>query len=398
MTYDVIVVGGGSAGLLAAREVAGAGYRVAVIEEHQEIGYPVKCSGLFSISGLKALNLKLDSSVILNTIKGGRFYSPAGREFLAYSNVERAHVVERKMFDKLLAREAARAGADIRLKTKATGIEIKDKVSVGISSAEGNSKISSQLIIAADGARSNVARKLGIMTPKKFVAAAQVEVESAEVEHDIAEIYFGREYAPNFYAWILPKGEVYEVGVGTRDPRITPREYLQKFVEQHPVAAKKIRGKSVLEYNTGGIPIELAEQTAAERTLIVGDAAGQVKASTGGGVVVGGIAARIAGRACVRALEDKNFSKDFLTKEYEEKWRREIGFELEVHAALRKMFDSLSDEQLEKLFQLAVEENIQELMVKYSDTDRPSQFVQELAKNPRIVDSLQRFLDFKILK
>lgn len=392
MDYDAIVVGGGPAGLLAAREIASAGFKVCVVEEHPEIGYPVKCSGLYSVSGLAALDLKLDESIISNTIKGGRFYSPSGKELLAYSNVERARVVEKKLFDKFLAREAARAGTEFRLKTKVAAVKISDRVLVK-TEGMGSSELSAELIIGADGIRSNVARLVGLRIPKKIVAAAQVEVDDVEVEKDIAEVYLGRSYAPNFYAWILPKENVYEVGVGIREPRARVMDYLHRFMEQHPVASKKIKSKSILEFNIGGFSIEVARDTAAERTLIVGDAAGQTKASTGGGVITGGIAARLAGKACIKALEEENFSKEFLKENYEDEWKKEIGFELEVHSVLRSMFDSLSDAQLEELFDLALQEKISELMIKYHDTDRPSHFVRELLKNERMLGVVQKFLD-----
>jgi geranylgeranyl reductase family protein len=398
MYYDVIVIGGGPAGLIAAKKVASAGFKVCVIEEHQEIGYPSKCSGLFSVSGLKSLKLDLDPSLISTTIKGGRFYSPEGREIVAYSDVERARVVERKLFDKFLAREAARAGAEIKLRTRADKVNIGSNVSVHIKGVEGRAELQSAILVGADGVGSNVARWVGMKTPSKVVAAAQVEVEEAEVEPDIAEVYFGREYAPNFYGWILPKGEVYEVGVGVRAPEgKTPMQYLKKFIAEHPIAKRKITGKSFLEVNIGAIPVGYPVETARERVLLVGDAAGQTKASTGGGVITGGIAAQIAGSACIKALEEEDFSADFLRREYEDKWQKELGLELRVHAALRELFDSLSDDDLEYLFQLAIDEKVSELMVKYRDTDRPSEFVRELLKKERMVDALQKFLDVKSL-
>jgi len=394
MDFDCIVVGGGPAGLIASKEIASAGCSVCVIEEHQEIGYPAKCSGLFSISGLKELGIKLDSSIIAVTIKGGRFYSPCGDELLAYSDVERAHVAERKMFDKHLAREAIRAGAKIKLRTRVTGIKIDNGISVGTKGFE-EEVLKSRLLIGADGIGSNIARWSKIKTPKKVVSCAQIEVENAEVEDDVAEMYFGREYAPNFYAWIMPKGEVYEVGVGSRGSKHTPLNLLKKFISDHPVASKKIKSESMLEVNIGGIPLGYPEDTVGERIMIVGDAASQVKSSTGGGVITGGIAARIAGRAVVKAIEEEDFSKEFLKKEYEDRWKDELGVELQVHSALREMFDGLADEELDDLFKIAIEEDISKLMVKFQDTDRPSKFVKELLKNERMLTKLQRFLELK---
>ncbi len=411
LDYDVSIVGGGPAGLVAAKEIAKEGYRVCIIEEHQEIGYPVQCSGLFSVSGLNTLGLKLDDSIISNTIKGGRFFSPKGKELLAYSDVERAYVVERKLFDKYLAREAVRAGAEILLKTRMIGLKVDGNVSIKVeglrrkaensrhdahlgfsSNQERKDTITSKLLIGADGTKSNVARLTGLPGQRKVVAAAQIEVEQADVAPDVAELYLGREYAPNFYGWILPKGDVFEVGVGVREPKLPLLTYLKRFINNHPVASKKIKSKSILELNMGGIPIGLKEDTVRDRVMIVGDAAGQVKATTGGGVITGCIASLIAGRACINALESNDFSKGFLKQEYEDRWKEELGFEFEVHRALRQMFDSMTDDQLEEFFEIAIEEDVSSLMVKYQDTDRPSEFVKELLKNERLLDMVQKFL------
>ena len=383
--------------MITAHEVARAGYRVCVVEEHQEIGYPVQCSGLYSIAGLKALDLKLDDSVISNTIKGGRFYSPLGKELLAYSDMERARVVEKKLFDSFLAKRAAEAGAEFMLKTKAIDLNTEGSVSLRVQGLE-KGILEAELLVAADGVRSTMARRVGLRTPRKIVGAIQIEVPEADVEKDIAEVYFGRRYAPNFYAWILPKEDTYEVGLGVRKDRgegdkgIGLREYLRRLLREHPVASKKV-GRGMLELNLGAFPVEAVEKTVSHRFLLVGDAAGQVKASTGGGVITGGIAGRIAGQACVKALEEETFSEEFLKGEYEDKWRAEIGMELKVHEILRSLFDALTDEDLERLFDVALEEKIDELMVKYRDTDRPSEFFKEVLRREPIVREIERFLD-----
>lgn len=393
MDYDVIVVGGGPVGLITAKEIAKAGLEVCVIEEHQEIGYPVQCSGLFSVSGLAKLGLNLPDHIIANTIRGGRFYSPNGTKFEAYSPVDRARVVERKMFDKYLAKEAVRAGAKIMLKSRVLEARIKKDCTLKVDSFGKHMELKSHLIIGADGVRSNISRWNGLKTPTKVVAAAQVEVAKADIEDDIAELYFGRDYAPNFYAWILPKGEVYEVGIGARKPETTPREYLRRFMEDHPIASKKIDSKGIVEFNMGGFPVDTPKDTVSDRLMIVGDAAGHTKASTGGGVITGSICGIIAAKASVKAVEEGNFSKDFLQREYEDGWKKELGIELEAHTFLRRFFDSMSDSQVDELFVIAKEEGVDKMMLKYQDTDRPSQFVKELFKNSRMLDWIQGFLD-----
>jgi geranylgeranyl reductase family protein len=396
MHVDVLVVGGGPAGLIAARDVARHGHEVLVIEEHPEIGEPVQCSGLFSIRGLKRLEVNLPKRAIAGVIRGGRFFSPGGEKFEAYSKLDRAYVVERRLFDKELAKEAAMAGARITLKTKAIGLRIADKAKVVLESGGKREVVEAEVVIAADGVRSRVASLLGLKTPRKIVAAAQVEVESARVEDDVAELYFGREWAPNFYAWLLPKGEVYEVGVGVRQGKYPPRVYLERFMREHPIAKQKITGRSQVEYNMGGFPVASPQDTFAERVLLVGDAGGFVKASTGGGVITGGISARLAAKAACLAIEEKNFSSQFFRENYEKAWKAELGRELEVHELIRKIFDSLSDEELDALFKIAIEEDIASLMVQYPDTDRPYDFFMQLLEKERFVRAIERFISLEL--
>ncbi len=396
MRFDVLVVGGGPAGLIAARDVAGQGYDVLLVEEHPEIGEPVQCSGLFSIRGLKQLEVDLPRWAIAGVIRGGRFFSPGGEELEAYSKLDRAYVVERRLFDKELAKQAARAGARIALKTRAKGLRIAEKAKVALESGGREEVVEVEVVIAADGVRSRVASQLGLSTPRRIVAAAQVEVESAEVEEDIAELYLGSRWAPNFYAWLLPKGEVCEVGVGVRGGGHSPRVYLERFMKEHPIAGQKITGQSQLEYVKGAFPVAQPKDTFAERVLLVGDAGGFVKASTGGGVITGGISARLAARACCLALEEGDFSAQFFRENYERAWKAELGRELEVHELIRRVFDSLSDSEIDALFKVAREEDIPSLMVKFPDTDRPYEFFMQLLEKERFVRAIERFLRLEI--
>jgi geranylgeranyl reductase family protein len=396
MDYDVIIVGGGPCGLIAARDIAAQGAKVCVVEKSQEIGYPVKCSGLFSVSGLKTLGIDLHDSLICSTIRGGRFYSPAGKSFLAYSKQDRARVVERKMFDKELAKEAIRAGAEIKLKTRAHGMKTNGGVALKISEVGGEKTLKAKLLIGADGAGSNVAKWADIKRQTSFVSAVQVEVPYAEIKEDVAEVYFGKSVAPGFYAWILPKGELYEIGVGTSGGGgTTPRELLKRFMNEHHIASSKIEPKSNLEFNMGAIPIGAPGETVSERVLLVGDAAGQTKASTGGGVVTGGICARIAAEASADALEKGDFSAEFLRERYEREWQKELGMEFLAHQFLRELLDVSTDLEVDSLFEIIEQEGIPTLMTAYTDTDRPLAFVKEVLKKEAILNWAQGFLDIR---
>ncbi len=393
----MLIVGAGPSGLIAARDIAREGWEVCVVEKSQEIGYPVKCSGLFSAAGLKQLGVEVDDSIVCSTIRGGRFYSPGGDSFLAYSKKDRARVVERKLFDKQLAKEAIRAGAKIRLKTTATGLKLGDEAALKVVEKGVDKTLKAHLIIGADGAGSNVAKWAGFKRDTRFVSAVQFEVAKADIEEDVAEVYFGRRYAPGFYAWVLPKGEVYEVGVGSdgSGPE-TPMQLLRRFTEEHPIASAKIDSKSVLEFNKGAIPIGgPKEVTVSGGVMLVGDAAGQTKASTGGGVVTGGICAKVAARAAVKSLEEKDYTSSFLSREYDMKWRAELEKEFAAHLFLKNMLDSAEDAELDKLFKTIKAEGVPDLMTRHSDTDRPLAFVKDLLKKDAILEWAQEFLDIR---
>lgn len=396
--YDVVVVGGGPVGLLTARDIAREGLEVCVLEKSQEIGYPVKCSGLFSLRGLEQINVSVPDELVCSTIRGGRFYPPGGEEFLAYSRLDRARVVERKMFDKLLAKEAIRAGAKVMLKTKVTDVKrSEDGFKTKINSMGDEKILTSRLLIGADGSGSNVARWMGIKRKQRFVSGIQVEVPKADIEDDVAEVYFGKKVAPGFYAWILPKGDVYEVGLGTDGSggNDTPSILLDRFLKENPLVNGKVDPHSILEFNKGAIPVGGPGETVSEGVMLVGDAAGQTKASTGGGVITGGLCGRLASNAAVLAVQENDFSREFLQESYERKWQKELGKEFMAHIFLKSIIDSAKDDELDELFRLIVEEDIPGLMTTYTDTDRPLDFVREVLKNDRVLNWTQRFLDVR---
>ncbi len=386
---DVAVVGGGAAGLIAARDIAGAGFRVVVVEEHAEIGTPVQCSGLFSIRGLRELELSPPEHAVCGVIRGGRFHSPGGEVLVAHSRLDRALVIERRSFDRYLAEEALDAGVQMLLSARVKHVRVG---SAGVRLALPGQSLEARLVIGADGVRSVVARCSGLYSPPELVGAAQLELRASWGEEDIAELFFGREWAPGFYAWLLPKGENLLAGVGVSGARGTPRSYLLRFLRHHPALRGRLSSEKALSLHRGCIPVSLPGRTCAERVLLAGDAGGFVKASTGGGVITGGISARLAASAALQALEEEDFSESFFRQAYERRWREELLKELEAHALLRELLTSLSDAELDRLFRLAIQEDLPSLMVRFPDTDRPSEFLRELMQNRRFASFLQKAL------
>ncbi len=385
---DAVVVGGGPAGLIAARDLAGAGYRVVVVEEHPEIGVPVQCSGLFSLRGLRELELAPPEDAVCGVIRGGRFHSPGGEVLTAHSPQDRALVVERHAFDRYLAAQAIDAGAELMLSTRVRKVQVSSQ-EAGI--ALPGRVLKAHLIIGADGVRSIVARSCGLYSRPELVGAAQLELRAEAQEEDIADLFFGREWAPGFYAWVLPKGDNLLAGVGVSGVRRTPLSYLRHFLEHHP-AVRHLNPGRCIALHRGCIPVSLPRATCGDRVLLAGDAGSFVKASTGGGVITGGISARLAAEAAIRALEEEDFSASFFRESYERRWREELLRELEAHALLRELMLSLGDREIDRLFRLAIDEDLPAIMVRFPDTDRPSEFLRELMNNQRLAGFLQQVL------
>ncbi|MFH1789172.1 MAG: NAD(P)/FAD-dependent oxidoreductase [Candidatus Altiarchaeota archaeon] len=311
-----VVVGGGPAGSVAAKTLAQSG-DVAVFEEHES--QPVQCAGIISISGLESLGIDPGDSVV-NKVSGARFYSPEGRVVELRPGKEMAYVVDRRRFDEILLQEAVDAGASL-YRERVVG------VSQGIVKSASRS-IEADRIILASGVDYGFHRRLGLDYPARFLVGAQADVQG-DFDPDFCEVHFN---VPGFFSWIIPAGDTARIGLCAYS---NPAPLLNSFI-------KKFRADGRLKKNKpknrvyGIIPIynpALKADYGFIRT--VGDAAGQVKATTGGGVVLGCAAAKLVGE-----------------KDYERAWRKKIGKELSLHLKIRGSVDKLNAKNTDLFFDL----------------------------------------------
>ncbi|MGY5862709.1 MAG: FAD-dependent monooxygenase, partial [Candidatus Thorarchaeota archaeon] len=208
---EAIVIGAGPAGLLAAAEIAQSGHKVQVFEEHPEIGKPDHCAGLLSVSGLNLLGLKPPSDVIQNRVSGARIFSPAGQSILIERGRREALVINRSQFDSWLADRARDKGADINTQTKVLGIQTGETHTKLLSIREDgvSSERSTQVIVNAEGSRCQISKALNlpVVSRRNKLPAYQYEVNGVDIDDDIVEMYYGRQTAPGFFAWLIPLGE-----------------------------------------------------------------------------------------------------------------------------------------------------------------------------------------------
>jgi digeranylgeranylglycerophospholipid reductase len=281
---------------------------------------------------------------------GASAYAPNGKKITVDYKGPEGWVIERKVFDKWLAKKAVQAGAKVLAKTDAISLIKKDgKVSgVTLESSGKRWNVSAKIVIAADGVESKIARDAGIDTTLRLVDVAsgvQFEMAGVEIDPDRIELYFGNEIAPAGYAWIFPKGKKEaNVGMGVRKPwaKKTALEYLNDFVNSHPGLKKG----SIVEINGGGVPVGgLMENMVTDNFMVVGDAAHQVNPIHGGGISESFVAGRIAAQVAAQAIRKGDCSKKALS-EYNRIWWKERGEKLQKLVKLREVTESLKDEEL----------------------------------------------------
>ncbi len=252
-------------------------------------------------------------------------------------------VVNRKSFDKHLANEAARAGADISPKTSITDINVEKMILSG-RDYEKKIEVKAKTIVGADGTVSIVGKKFGLpASTDQLDYAVGYQYEMVNINHDPAyvEMYYSEEYAPGTYAWIIPKGEdTANIGTGVRLPFVekglTVRDCQRNFVKSKPLQGKLSKAK-ITAIKAGYIPVGgPIQKTYTENALVVGDAASQTIPTVGGGIPTGLICGRIAGKTLAEKIQ-----KGVDLREYEAEWKRQLGTVLKNSVRLRRMGDSI---------------------------------------------------------
>ena len=361
--FDVAVIGAGPAGSMAAKYAAKSGANAVILEEHPAVGWPVECAGLLGLGALAESELP-DSSFVLRKIKGAAIYSPGGNRLDFKAKDPRASVVDRRLFDRAAACEALHEGVEMRLCSPVRRIRREGDESV--LSLGGGDEIRASIVISAEGVRGRLARQAGIMPPELVLSGAQVEVPFAVEDPESVEVHLGA--APGLFAWVIPTGEeTARIGLCARERGC---EHLKRFLGQE-VIRKRILG-SATTINVGGLPLGPPAATAAQGLLVVGDAAGQVKPTSGGGIYPGLVAAKIAGGVAAAAAMEGDGSAQRL-QEYDRIWRANLGRELEIGMRANRMLNRMSAKECDELVNyLAGRPGLIKTIEEHGDIDRPS--------------------------
>lgn len=357
--YDVIVIGGGPVGSYVAYKLAGMGHRVAVVEQHAQPGEQVCCTGI--ISQECATSLVVDESTILRQANSARLFSPSGKLLRLWREEVQACIIDRAAFNRILASRAQDKGVEYLLNSLAKGIEVgSSSATIEVAYQGRELNLEGRVAVIATGFSSRLSERVGLGKVSDFAIGAQVEVEVSEV--DEVEIYLGQGIAPGFFAWLVPTSS-HRALVGLL-ARHNPGVYLKKLLSSLSSQGKIALTEAKPSY--GGVPLKPLPRTYRGRLIVVGDAAGQVKPTTGGGIYYGLLCAEMAASTLHQALESNDLSIQAMA-DYERRWRGKLGRELEIGYYTRKFYEHLNDWQIDKIFDIMISNGIDEALLKARD-------------------------------
>ncbi|MEM0217586.1 MAG: NAD(P)/FAD-dependent oxidoreductase [Candidatus Nezhaarchaeales archaeon] len=338
-SVDVVVIGGGPSGLSAAWSAASQGLDVTLFEEHEEIGRPRHCAGLVSGEGLKFIGMPRKSEYVENIVDKA-IIAVDGFCFEVKKIGEPIYVLNRELFDKTMAYRAMDRGVNVLLKSQVKKVEMKDDKY--IVKTEGAS-YSCKVVIDGEGAISRLASTMGLEGPMLKIPALQAEYKvKVPLENEVLVI-LGNEWAPGFFSWVIPISDS-ELRIGLAATSGNCNFLLRRITNRHPLVSKILENSIVKKIYGGTIVIGPPRRTHIGNFMTVGDAAGQTKPLTGGGVVYGAFCGSLAGIVASKVIEGKAD-----TALYEKIWRKILGLEERLGLLLRETLISDDAERLLKL-------------------------------------------------
>ncbi len=384
--YDVAVVGAGPVGSTFARHMAEKGFEVAIFEKKREIGVPLQCAGLLG-KKIKKVNI-LPDEFIINPVNGAFLHSPEDTVLSVSKEKPEAYVVDRIGYDKFLAQLAIDSGAELFLNHR---VETVDSVNGVITLKNNeNTKISAGVVVGADGHSSVVSEAFNPHVESFQAAQYLIDVGEKRFQKDYVHLYVDSRVSPGFL-WAIPLSEsTARVGL------FSDVNYHQSTVILNELLAKRseLKGATILKKYYGVIPkYNSQKQLVKDKVILLGDAASQVKPTTGGGLIMGFSCAEIASHSVTNALENENTEMLMnYYKDYQNQFKNELKVQLMVH----RIFKSLTDADLEYMFMKLKQVGAEEVISQYGDMDSQSPLVKEMFKRGILFSILPKMLSWRI--
>ncbi|MFZ0441593.1 MAG: NAD(P)/FAD-dependent oxidoreductase [Methanobacterium sp.] len=382
--YDVAVVGAGPIGSTFARYIADEGYKVVMFERKREVGVPLQCAGLLG-KKIKDLNI-LPDEYILNEVYGAYLHSPSDNVLKISRNDPEAYVIDRVGYDKFLAQQAVDSGAELLLNHKMNGLDIKTGE---IRVKNFDKSYNAEVIIGADGHASRVSEKFNPQSKSIMAAQYLLDMGKDVFDTDNVHLYANANTSPGFL-WIIPvSNSMARIGLFANLDYNGLNRVLKDFMRDNCY-----NDGSILKKYHGYIPIyDSNKELVKDRTILLGDAASQVKPTTGGGLMIGFECAKMAANTVSKALDMEDYT---ILKEYINVFKKRFKGELKAQLEVQKIFESLTNEDLDQMFLKLKEGNAEELISKYGDMDTQSTLIKEMIKNGLLFSILPTLLTRRI--
>ena len=371
--WDVIIVGAGPTGGRAATHLASLGHSVLMLEEHSEIGRPFQCAGLVTPKALHEVGL-YDS--VLEEIDGALIHGPGGNLVPVGTDGKlRTYVVCRKKFDQGVVQQAMEAGASLWLNSQPRSAETTPEgVTIDIESNGDELTLKCKLLIGCDGAHSWTRRYFKMGRPKEMMIGFQAEVLGYKGTDRWLEMYSGSEIAPGLFAWVIPSGfGSHRIGIWSTPDRLNGRSVEQCYDDLlvHPLWKDRFQDIKEIARFCGPIPSGMVKKTVGNRIMLLGDAAGMAKPTTGGGIGPGfkqikGILQPLSKAITDDELSEKNLKK-ITTKHFQS-----MKKDQDKARMLRNLLVSdVGDKELDKHFENFARPDVLELINEVGDIEKP---------------------------
>ncbi len=362
--YDAVIIGGGPAGTEFARVAAKGGMNVLILEKKKEFGSPVRCGEGITANWERKLGLTFPPGSIGAKIDGIAVYSPNNHRLILKTPQSTGYVLERKVFDKHLAINAARAGAHLYPRTIATELVKKNGKITGVkASHEGdNFEVSADLVVCAEGMEALIARQAGFSALSKLSEVDTCyEYELANVPHeDLIEVFYGNKIAPRGYIWVFPKGKDYaNVGIGVGGATgADPKALLDDFIKKNP----RFEKSEAIEIKGGIISVAAPQkELVKDNTMVIGTGAHQVDPIHGGGIGLAIEAGYMGAKAALNAFEKKDYSRKNMDA-YEKEWNAAQGAKLDKRLKMRHFLEKISDDDFNALLGAMDSESLDKIL------------------------------------
>ncbi len=375
---DICIIGASIAGNYLSSLLTKTQLRIAIIEEHKEVGRPFQCAGIVSMK-LERL-IEVPQEIILNRVHTAKLFFPPNTS-VELAGDERPYVIDRVKLDRLFYKKAA-SHDNIRFflgeKFKSFSY-VSNEESVLIQTSK--RQIKAKLLIGCDGPLSYVANQLGVIN--NIIYATQIRIKG-NFNGEKVYMYFDEQWN-DLFGWIVPEGKgVYRIGLGTKKGLMRKfKEFLQKI---------RVSYEHRIDQQGGMIPIGPIKEMAFDNVMLLGDSASMVKATTGGGIIMLLIAARQAAQCINKCFQTSDFSKRFIKKHYEDPTLARVGRQLKIHHIIRYVLRHFSNDEFRAFYRVINRDEVKKIISVYGDMDFPLSLAIKLLGNPSFIRFLFRFI------